>query len=165
LNRLATSMTHLMQYKIMISDVLCFGRLYCRHFCDWARLFGPFVSTHIHRQRGSHHDPHIYCHNNHQSHILTISYRSADYRDELVWAAAWLYRATNDNSYLNTAESLYDEFGLQYWGGALNWDNKVSGVQVRYVKNNTFTMSIKTSKVTNVNTHRKSQTHCSGICQ
>jgi len=61
-------------------------------------------------------------------------YASADYRDELVWAAAWLYRATNDNSYLNTAESLYDEFGLQNWGGALNWDSKVSGVQVLLAK-------------------------------
>ena len=63
--------------------------------------------------------------------FLTLSYRSGDYKDELVWAAAWLYRATNDNSYLNTAESLYNEFGLQSWGGALNWDNKVGGVQVR----------------------------------
>nr|1KS8_A Chain A, Endo-b-1,4-glucanase [Nasutitermes takasagoensis]1KSC_A Chain A, Endo-b-1,4-glucanase [Nasutitermes takasagoensis]1KSD_A Chain A, Endo-b-1,4-glucanase [Nasutitermes takasagoensis] len=61
-------------------------------------------------------------------------YASADYRDELVWAAAWLYRATNDNTYLNTAESLYDEFGLQNWGGGLNWDSKVSGVQVLLAK-------------------------------
>ena len=75
--------------------------------------------------------------------FLTISYRSGDFRDELVWAAAWLYRATNDNNYLNTAESLYNEFGLQYWGGALNWDNKVSGIQVRYVKKFTFTVSMK----------------------
>jgi hypothetical protein len=41
--------------------------------------------------------------------FLSISYRSWDYRDELVWAAVWLYRATNDNTYLNTAESLYKE--------------------------------------------------------
>jgi len=61
-------------------------------------------------------------------------YQSGDYKDELVWAAAWLYRATNENNYLNTAESLYNEFGLQYWGGALNWDNKVSGVQVVLAK-------------------------------
>jgi len=74
--------------------------------------------------------------------FLTISYRSGDYRDELVWAAAWLYRATNNNTYLNTAESLYNEFGLQYWNGAFNWDNKVSGLQVRYDKNFTFTVSM-----------------------
>jgi len=46
--------------------------------------------------------------------FLTISYRSRDYKDELVWAAAWLYRATNGRTYLNTAESLYNEFRLQY---------------------------------------------------
>nr|AGP76398.1 endo-beta-1,4-glucanase 1 [Amitermes foreli] len=61
-------------------------------------------------------------------------YASADYRDELVWAAAWLYSATNDSSYLNTAESLYNEFGLLSWGGGLNWDSKVSGVQVLLAK-------------------------------
>jgi len=74
--------------------------------------------------------------------FLTISYRSWDYRDELVWAAAWLYRATNDITYLNTAESLYNEFGLQYWNGNLGWDNKVTGVQVRYVKEFTYTVSL-----------------------
>jgi len=70
--------------------------------------------------------------------FLTISYRSSDYKDELVWAAVWLYRATNDNTYLNTAESLYNEFGLGSENG-LDWDGKVSGVQVRYVKEFTFT--------------------------
>jgi len=74
--------------------------------------------------------------------FLTISYRSSDYKDELVWAAVWLYRATNDNTYLNTAESLYEEFGLQYWNGAFNWDNKVSGVEVRYIKKFTFRVSL-----------------------
>ena len=69
--------------------------------------------------------------------FLTISYRSGDYKDELVWAAAWLYRATNDNTYLTKAESLYNEFGLGNWNGAFNWDNKISGVQVRYL--NKFT--------------------------
>ena len=63
--------------------------------------------------------------------FLTISYRSSDYRDELVWAAAWLYRATNHNNYLKTSESLYNEFGLQNWNGGFDWDTKVSGVQVR----------------------------------
>nr|AGP76425.1 endo-beta-1,4-glucanase 2 [Pericapritermes sp. PpEG2] len=63
-----------------------------------------------------------------------LFYASGDYRDELVWAAAWLYSATNDNNYLNIAESLYNEFGIQYWGGAFNWDNKASGVQVLLAK-------------------------------
>ena len=72
-----------------------------------------------------------------------MSYRSSDYRDELVWAAVWLYRATNNITYLKTAESLYTKFGLQNWNGAFNWDNKVSGVQVRYIKEFTFTVSMK----------------------
>ena len=74
--------------------------------------------------------------------FLTISYRSLDYRDELVWAAAWLYRATNDTTYLKTAESAYNEFGLGSANGWLDWDDKVSGVQVRYVKEFTFTMPL-----------------------
>jgi len=73
--------------------------------------------------------------------FLTISYRSWDYRDELVWAAAWLFRATNETSFLNTAETLYTQFGIQWWNGALNWDSKVSGIQVRYVKKFTNTTS------------------------
>ena len=54
--------------------------------------------------------------------FLTNSYRTWDYRDELVWAAAWLYRATNDTTNLNTAESLYNEFGLGSANGWLDWD-------------------------------------------
>nr|AGP76434.1 endo-beta-1,4-glucanase 1 [Sphaerotermes sphaerothorax] len=61
-------------------------------------------------------------------------YTSCDYRDELVWAAAWLYRATNDSTYLNTAESLHNQFGLQHWNGGFTWDAKVSGVQLLLAK-------------------------------
>ena len=40
-------------------------------------------------------------------------YRShSGYKDELVWGAAWLYRATNDRSYLAKAEKYYNEFGM-----------------------------------------------------
>ena len=74
--------------------------------------------------------------------FLTISYRSSDYRDELVWAATWLYKATNNNTYLNTAQSLYNQYGLQNSNGGFDWDTKVSGVQVRYIKKFTFTMSL-----------------------
>jgi hypothetical protein len=73
--------------------------------------------------------------------FLTISCRSSDYRDEIVWAAAWLYRATNDTAYLTTAESLYTQFGLHSWGGGFDWDNKVSGIQVGYVQKFTCTVS------------------------
>lgn len=40
-------------------------------------------------------------------------YRShSGYKDELAWGAAWLYRATNDPSYLTKAEKYYSDFGL-----------------------------------------------------
>ena len=34
-------------------------------------------------------------------------YSSSEYEDELVWAAAWLYKATGEEAYLNRAEQLY----------------------------------------------------------
>lgn len=51
------------------------------------------------------------------------------YNDELVWAAAWLYHATEDTGYLARAEALYDEFGL---GDAheYSWDDKTVGAQI-----------------------------------
>jgi len=53
------------------------------------------------------------------------------YNDELVWGAAWLYRATGDATYLQKAESLY----AQYYTNATlhwthNWDDKTYGATV-----------------------------------
>ncbi|KAG7552547.1 Six-hairpin glycosidase superfamily [Arabidopsis thaliana x Arabidopsis arenosa] len=48
------------------------------------------------------------------------------YQDELLWAAAWLYKATGEKSYLNYVISNKD------WSQAVNefsWDNKFAGVQ------------------------------------
>ncbi|AEE82789.1 glycosyl hydrolase 9B14 [Arabidopsis thaliana] len=48
------------------------------------------------------------------------------YQDELLWAAAWLYKATGEKSYLNYVISNKD------WSKAINefsWDNKFAGVQ------------------------------------
>ena len=40
-------------------------------------------------------------------------YRSySGYEDELVWGAVWLYRATNDSSYLIKAEKYYNDFKM-----------------------------------------------------
>nr|CAD54730.1 beta-1,4-endoglucanase [Mastotermes darwiniensis] len=61
-------------------------------------------------------------------------YSSSDYKDELVWAAVWLYRATNDQTYLTTAEKLYSDLGLQSWNGGFTWDTKISGVEVLLAK-------------------------------
>ena len=60
----------------------------------------------------------------------TLFYRSSGYEDELVWAAAWLNKATGNSDYLDTAEQLYTEFQMEYFGGNYGWDQKVSGAEV-----------------------------------
>ncbi|CAF2027328.1 hypothetical protein HID58_078067 [Brassica napus] len=48
------------------------------------------------------------------------------YNDELLWAAAWLYKATGENKYLSYVAS------NQGWSQAVNefsWDNKFAGAQ------------------------------------
>ncbi len=64
-------------------------------------------------------------------------YRSfSGFQDEIVWGAAWLYRATNDATYLAKAEAEYDNLGNEgqsndkayKWG--LAWDDKSYGSYV-----------------------------------
>ncbi|MBL8212407.1 MAG: glycoside hydrolase family 9 protein [Bryobacterales bacterium] len=51
------------------------------------------------------------------------------YNDELVWGAAWLYRATNEAAYLVKADQSYSAIGGQYrW--THNWDDKAYGSYV-----------------------------------
>lgn len=58
------------------------------------------------------------------------------YNDEIVWGAAWLYLATNDNIYLNKAETEYDNLNTEpqsdtrsyRWG--LAWDDKSYGIYI-----------------------------------
>ncbi|KAL5537642.1 hypothetical protein UlMin_044314 [Ulmus minor] len=58
-------------------------------------------------------------------------YTSSGYSDELLWAAAWLYRATNEEFYLK-----YVIDNAVYMGGTgwamkeFSWDNKYAGVQI-----------------------------------
>ncbi|MEO8205032.1 MAG: glycoside hydrolase family 9 protein [Chthoniobacterales bacterium] len=53
------------------------------------------------------------------------------YNDELVWAAAWLYRATQDTTYLNKAETMWAQ---NFSGGSYrwthSWDDKKYGAAV-----------------------------------
>ena len=49
------------------------------------------------------------------------------FNDELVWGAAWLAKATGDNSYLEKAEAYYEEFGLND-PVEMSWDDKTAGV-------------------------------------
>jgi hypothetical protein len=58
------------------------------------------------------------------------------YQDELVWGAIWLYRATNDATYLAKAETEYDALGTEpqttthSYKWTLAWDNKQFGAYV-----------------------------------
>ncbi|XP_044475111.1 endoglucanase 9-like [Mangifera indica] len=48
------------------------------------------------------------------------------YNDELMWGAAWLFRATNDVSYFNFLKSVGDDSGTDIF----SWDNKYAGAHV-----------------------------------
>ncbi|KAE8022241.1 hypothetical protein FH972_008057 [Carpinus fangiana] len=48
------------------------------------------------------------------------------YKDELLWGASWLHRATNDVSYLNFLKSL----GADDSTDIFSWDNKLAGARV-----------------------------------
>ncbi|XP_070571477.1 endoglucanase E-4-like [Ptychodera flava] len=56
-------------------------------------------------------------------------YKSFKYGDELCWAAAWLYKATGENEYLTTSETLYDRH-CKARGWAFGWGNKNAGAQM-----------------------------------
>lgn len=58
-------------------------------------------------------------------------YRSVSgYADELLWAAAWMYKATNNGYYLNYLGSNGDALGGTGWAMTeFGWDVKYAGVQ------------------------------------
>ncbi|PSN31180.1 hypothetical protein C0J52_21511, partial [Blattella germanica] len=73
-------------------------------------------------------------------------YSSSGYEDELVWGAVWLYKATGDKTYLNKAEQLYSQFGMESWNGNFGWDQKISGAEVllsQITKNSKYTNKVK----------------------
>jgi hypothetical protein len=50
------------------------------------------------------------------------------YLDELLWSAAWLYRATGESQYLTKAESIYNQsFASDSLRWTHSWDGKVYG--------------------------------------
>ncbi|XP_049795739.1 uncharacterized protein LOC126210530 [Schistocerca nitens] len=53
-------------------------------------------------------------------------YASSSYDDELVWGYTWLYKATNDQTYLQRVYALIQEFNLQFVS-SLSWDQKTIG--------------------------------------
>lgn len=53
--------------------------------------------------------------------------------DELVWAALWLYRATDDENYLKRAKDMYRSFKLgERQLSEFSWDEKTLGVRVSH---------------------------------
>lgn len=55
-------------------------------------------------------------------------YASYGYYDELAWAAAWLYRATGETSYLTAAKTHFQQLSTTPW--EFSWADKTPGVQV-----------------------------------
>lgn len=56
-------------------------------------------------------------------------------QDELLWAALWLYDATNETRYLRYVVDNADTLGGVGWALDLfSWDNKFVGVQVKATK-------------------------------
>ncbi|KAK2974581.1 hypothetical protein RJ640_016922 [Escallonia rubra] len=66
-------------------------------------------------------------------------YNSSGYEDELLWAASWLYHATEDQLYLRyvTVENgdAFANWGSPTW---FCWDNKLAGTQVLLSRVNFF---------------------------
>ena len=60
-------------------------------------------------------------------------YSSSGFTDELAWAASWLYEATGDKEYLDTAEGLYNG-GCCGSAWSFSWDAKAPGVQLLLYK-------------------------------
>ncbi|EGC31287.1 hypothetical protein DICPUDRAFT_40165 [Dictyostelium purpureum] len=58
------------------------------------------------------------------------------YKDELVWGAVWLYKATSDPSYLSDAENFYQTNGIGYNGisNSFDWDQTAAGSTVLLYK-------------------------------
>ncbi|KAJ8435551.1 hypothetical protein Cgig2_015406 [Carnegiea gigantea] len=58
-------------------------------------------------------------------------YPSSGYSDELLWAAGWLYRATNNHYYLQyTVDYAIDLGGTGNAVRIFSWDNKYAGLQI-----------------------------------
>lgn len=60
-------------------------------------------------------------------------------KDELLWAAAWLYKATGKSKYLNYVSS---NKGWSQSVSEFSWDNKYAGVQVLLAKVRTKIINI-----------------------
>jgi Glycosyl hydrolase family 9 len=62
---------------------------------------------------------------------LASYYKSTDYHDELLWAAAWLYHATGDLKYLQYTTDNAENFKGYGDPTYFSWDDKRAGIQVQ----------------------------------
>ena len=60
--------------------------------------------------------------------VFNITSSWNGYNDELVWAAAWLYKATGDAAYLDKAKQYYNDFNIAGKTGVFSWDDKNVGI-------------------------------------
>lgn len=62
---------------------------------------------------------------------IALYYKSTDYHDELLWAAAWLYHATGDLKYLQYTTDNAQNFKGYGDPTYFSWDDKHAGTQVQ----------------------------------
>lgn len=67
-------------------------------------------------------------------HINLIFIYLFNLQDELLWGAAWLFRATNDVTYYNMLKSVGDDGGTDLF----SWDNKFAGAHVLLARVHTY---------------------------
>jgi len=60
----------------------------------------------------------------------TCCYSSTGYVDELAWAAAWMYRLTNDESFANLATKYATEMAAKEVSTVVSWDDKAALVYI-----------------------------------
>ncbi|KAL0918412.1 hypothetical protein M5K25_010419 [Dendrobium thyrsiflorum] len=67
--------------------------------------------------------------------VVREFYRSSGYDDELLWAAAWLFEATDDQEYLKyVVENSGSLGGTEWTVKEFSWDNKYAGLQILLAK-------------------------------
>ena len=64
------------------------------------------------------------------SEIIVCLNRSSSYEDELIWSAAWLYKATGNAEYLTKAENMYQSRSQTWTSWAFDWSDKLPGAQL-----------------------------------
>ncbi|CAN6909068.1 unnamed protein product [Brassica oleracea] len=73
-------------------------------------------------------------------------YNSTGYGDELLWAASWLYHATEDKTYLDFVSKNGEEFGNFGSPTWFSWDNKLPGTHVLLSRLTFFKKGLSGSK-------------------